>query len=280
MEINLKPYHKLLEESFPGIKDNIIRWEALGFSWESSKLFIKEEKGEVLSHVAILECPMLIDGQWHKMGALHGICTQATHRGCGLATELIQEAVQWTKGRYEAVFLFTEIPAFYEKLSFHRIQEYRFHLSHRYPKGSQPLRPVIAPQDNDLFIRCFRKREPLTHRLWIKDDGSTAAFNTLFATYPTYWSVYYSPAIEGLLSYELKDQTLHLYDVVASKMPPLAVILDHLPTAIDDIYFYFSPDRLTNEAVPEPYLYDHGHLLVHGLWQTSDPFMIAPLSRC
>lgn len=99
-----------------------MRCEALGFTCEASKLFNKEENGEVLSHVALLECPMLVEGQWHNMGALHGIWTKSTHQGQGLATALIQEALEWAKGRCETVFLFTEIPAFYEKLSFQRIQ--------------------------------------------------------------------------------------------------------------------------------------------------------------
>jgi GNAT superfamily N-acetyltransferase len=280
METSQKAYVNLLEESFPGIKDNILRCELLGFTWEASKLFNKEEKGDTLSHVALLECPVLVEGKWHNMGALHGICTKATHRGQGLATELIQEALQWAKERCQTVFLFTEIPAFYEKLSFQRIQEYRFHLSCPHPKGTKLLRPLVAPQDNNLFLRCFHKREPVSNRLWIKDNGLIASFNTLFATYPLYWSVHYSPAIDGLISCWFEDKTLHLLDVVASKIPSLDAVLDHLPEEIDDIYFYFSPDRFTDEATPQPYLYDKGHLLVHGEWQTSNPFMISPLSRC
>jgi hypothetical protein len=52
METRGKPYITLLEEAFPGIKANIIRCEALGFSWEASKLFTKEVNGKALSHVA------------------------------------------------------------------------------------------------------------------------------------------------------------------------------------------------------------------------------------
>lgn len=59
----------LLEESFPGIKSNIIRCEELGFPWVS-KPFFTEEKGEILSHVGFLECPILIEGQQHKAAAL------------------------------------------------------------------------------------------------------------------------------------------------------------------------------------------------------------------
>lgn len=275
-----KPYLKLLEESFPGIVANITRWEAMGFSWESSKLFLKEENGEVLSHVALMQLPILVEGQWHQIGALHCVCTVNSQRGRGFAKELMREAVQWANGRLNALILFTEIPAFYEKLFFSRIPEYRFHLSYPHPKGSQPLRPLTAPQDNDLLLRCFREREPISSHLSIKDDGAIASFNTLFATYPNYWSLYYSSKIDGLISFQVRDRTLHLFDIVASTMPSLAVILDHLPAAIEDIYFYFSPDRFTPKAIPEPYLYDNNHLMVHGSWPISTPFMIPPLCRC
>jgi len=278
--IDQRPYLQLLEESFPGIGANIAHFEALGFTWGSGQVFVEEEKGEVISHVGFLECPILIDGQWSKIGAVHGICTKSSHRGQGLASQLILRALEWAKSRCARVMLFTEIPAFYEKLSFRFIQEYRFHLPCRSPKGSQPLRPVIGPKDNELFLRCFREREPASNHVWIKDDGAIAAFNTLFATYPTFWSLHYSPVMDGFISYSLEGKTLHLFDVIAKKMPSLDLILDHLPTAIEEIYFYFSPERLTADAAPEPYLYDKGHLMIHGAWPDLKPFMIAPLSRC
>jgi len=53
-----------------------------------------------------------------------------------------------------------------------------------------------------------------------------------------------------------------------------------IPNPINEIYFYFSSDRLTNAAVLEPYLYDNGHLMVHGNFPSVKPFMISPLSRC
>jgi hypothetical protein len=188
--------------------------------------------------------------------------------------------LQWAEKQYAFIILFTEIPQFYEKLSFQNIQEYRFHLTCKREKGSKSLRPVISPQDKAFFSSFFLHRAPLSNCLWVKENGDIAAFNTLFATYPTFWSLYYSPSINGMISYEIKNKTLHLYDIISRELPSLDLILDHLPTAIDDIYFYFSPDRFTNAAVPEPYLYDHGHFLVHGNWPSTKPFMIPPLSRC
>ena len=279
-ESDTPQYLKLLEESFPGIKANILRCKNLGFPWAASKLFLKEINDEVVAHAGFFECPLLVEGQWHKMGALHAICTQVAHRSQGLASQLIQEALLWAKDRCEFIILFTEIPKFYERLSFHSVQEYRFHLPCKHSKGSKSLRPIHAPNDDSLFLRIFREREPISNHLWVKDNGSIASFNTLFATYPTYWSLYYSQSIDGFISYLIEGKTLHLLDVVAAKIPLLDVILDHLPTAIEEIYFYFSPDRLTDAAAPEPHLYDKGHLMIHGPWSSIKPFMISPLSRC
>jgi hypothetical protein len=137
----------------------------------------------------------------------------------------------------------------------------------------------VSPNDDALFRRLFQQREPLSNHVWIQDAGTIAVCNTIF-TLPTYWSLQYSSVFDGFLSFKLEGKTLHLYDVIASKIPSLDLILDHLPTAIDQIYFYFSPDRLTYTAVAEPHLYDNGHLMIHGPWPTLKPFMISPLGRC
>jgi GNAT superfamily N-acetyltransferase len=273
------PFLNLLEESFPGIKANILRCEKLGFPWHS-KPFLKEEKGEILSHVGFLEYPISIDGKQHRAAALHAVCTKSTYRRQGLASQLIQEALQWAEKQYEFVILYTGIPQFYEKLAFQCVQEYRFHLPCKRTKGSKSLKPLVSPEDNALFKRCFHTRALLSNCVWIRDNGDIASFNALFATYPTFWSLHYSESIDGIISYEIKEKTLHLYDIIAKEIPSLDLILEHLPTAIDDINFYFSPDRLTQMAVPEPHLYDHGHFLVHGNWPKIKPFMISPTSRC
>jgi hypothetical protein len=270
----------LLEASFPKIGCNIARYEALGFSWSFSRPFLKEKKGEVLSHVGFLEYPIWVNGQRRKVGALHAICTRKDCRRQGLASQLIEEALQWAEDSYESVVLFSEIPSFYEKLSFRCLPEYRHHLTCSWPQGRQALVPLTSTKDDALVLRCFQQRAPLTSQVWVEDRGAIACFNALFATYPTYGTLYYSPSIDGLISYFLKDGALHLVDVVASKIPSLDQILSHLPSPIEEIYFYFCPDRLTREAIPEPYQWDNSYLMVHGNWPDAEPAMISPLSRC
>jgi GNAT superfamily N-acetyltransferase len=277
-----KPYANLLEASFPGIKSTIARCEALGFSWEElcGRVFVKETGGEVVSHVAALSCRVLLDKRWHKMVSLHAVCTKKDHRGQGLASDLLLEVLQWAKHNSDFQILFTEIPAFYERLGFASIKEQRFGLKQSFRQGTKLFSALSTPKDDDLFLRCFRERAPLSQRCWIEDRGEIASFTTLFGTYPSYWSLYYCPEFDGFLSWFFEDKTLHLLDIVATKLPSLEQILEYLPQEINQIYFYFPTDSLDVKTTPEPHLYDKGQLMVHGSFPLKEPFMIAPLSRC
>src|SRR5690606_8612862 len=119
--------------------------------------------------------------------------------------------------------------------------------------------------DDSLFLRCFKDREPLSNHFWVEDRGEIASFTTLFGTYPTYWSLYYSKIFDGFVSWYFEGDTLHVLDVVAAKLPSIELIMEHLPQQVNEVHLYFPTDRLGITTVPEPYLYDKGHLMVHGI---------------
>jgi predicted N-acetyltransferase YhbS len=268
-----------LDESFSGMKRNMERCETIGFPW-ASRTFLEQENGNILSHVGFLEYPMLIEDRMHKLGAIHAVCTKETHRGRGLSTDLIKRVLAWAKQSHEAVVLYTGIPAFYERIGFKKIQEYRFKLQLNHPKGLKNSAELISPRDDALFKRLYSEAAPASKVAWVKDDGTIASFNTLFATFPTYWSLHYCESIEAIVSWNLEGKTLHVFDIVSKHIPSLKTLLDYVPGDIETIYFYFSPDLLAPEAISEPHLYDEGHLMVHGTWPDTRKFMIAPLSRC
>lgn len=272
-------HFNLLDECFPGIKANIVRTEKIGFPWVS-KPFLKEEKGEIISHAGVLEYPMLVEGRLINAAALHAICTKPTNQGKGLASELIEKIIEWAKGHYELLVLFTEIPAFYEKLSFKSLQEFRFHLRVNHTAGTKALRQIQSPADDSLFKEIFRNRAALSNRLWVRDNGVFASFNSLFATYPYYWSLFYSDTLNGFISYQIEGKTLHLFDLVSNSIPSLDMILDHFSQKIEEIIFYFSPDRIASDAEVEPYRYDNSYFMAYGNWPLSKPFMVSPLARC
>lgn len=261
VESATKSYLPLLEEAFPGIKTTMTRCEELGIVWGGKgRIFVKEEEGKAVCHVGYYEASALIEGTWCKIGALHAICTLSSCRNLGYASQLIIEALQWAKERASIVLLFTDIPKFYTRLSFQEIQEYRFRLLCNHKQGNAVLKQMHIPSDKELFLRCFREREPLSYRFWIKDTGDIASFNTLYSSYPTFNNLYYSSVFDGLISFVLENKTLHLFDVIAKKLPSLEVILEHFPSPIEEVFFYFSPDRLTSLTIPEPYFMMEGIL--------------------
>ena len=279
--INKQAYFTLLEESFPGLGNIIDRYENCGFSWGSGRLFFKEEYGVPLSHVSYFERPVLIEGKWYALGAIHAICTKATHRKKGFASSLIKEALLWAEKRSDFVILFSDLLQFYSKLSFQPIQENRFYLPCSHVNGKLTSRLVKVPKDNDLVLRCFLEREPLSNVFWIEDRGEISTFQMLLSTcYPINCSLYYSPLIDGLIAYYLEGKTLHLLDVIAKTLPTLDLILDHISEEIEGVYFYFSPDKFTHLAIPQPYVYDDIYIMTHGAFPCTKPFMVSPLSRC
>lgn len=269
----------LLGSCFPGIKTNILRCESNGIAW-ISKPFVKEANGETISHVGLLDYPMLINGQRVKAAGLHAICTREDYREQGLSSELILEALAFADERYDLVILFTEIPEFYEKLSFHTIKEHQFRLPVAHKGGTKSLTPMKVPEDVALLRKCFDERASLSNLMWVDAGCEISAFNALFATYPDFWSLHYSSSLDAIISFELEGKTLRLFDIVAKQLPSLEQILDHMPSEIEEIYFYFSPDLFAKDTASEPQRYDDGFFMVRGNWTQDKPFMIPLLSRC
>ena len=255
------------------------RCRRLGFEW-FKKRFVKKVRGKVVSHVGLIDYPMMIQGQLYNVGALHGICTEKQHRGRGFASELIYEALQWSSSRVDFVVLFSKIPSYYEMFSFREVRETRFYLPISHQGGSRSLREMSSPKDDALFVRLFASRAPLSERVWVKDRGEFASFNTLNISYPKFWTLHYSPSTDMIFSFIIVEKTLHLFDVVAKTLPSLEMILDHLSTGIDRIYFYFTCEQFTDKAVSEPYQFVQEQFMVLGKWPGQDPFMISPISHC
>ncbi|MFZ4099825.1 MAG: GNAT family N-acetyltransferase [Chlamydiia bacterium] len=269
----------LLEESFPGVTATLRRCAELGFP-EEYRPFILEDRGKLVSHVGYHEYPIWTYGRRRAFGALTAICTEAHHRGQGLATALIQQAMAWAQDRgVEGVVLFSEIPQFYTRASFRVIQEYRFRLPFRSTGGSRQLSPLVSPRDDELFARCIRNRSPLSEVVWVEDFGQMACFSALFGSDPAYKLLAYSPHLDVILSLKMEGRSLHLLDIIGARIPSLQEILDHIPTEVEEIFFYFPPDKLTRDALPEPHLIDGNHLMVRGAWPSTEPFMVPLLSR-
>jgi hypothetical protein len=116
----------------------------------------------------------------------------------------------------------------------------------------------------------------VSERLGIVRDRAIFLFDT------STWPLSYAADLDAVLAYAVRDRTLRLYDVVATRMPSLAQVLAQVPEEYDRVEVYFTPDRLAADLAPEPHVVGGDEILmVRGPWPIEgEPFMLPVPARC
>ncbi|HSE99160.1 MAG TPA: GNAT family N-acetyltransferase, partial [Blastocatellia bacterium] len=117
----------LLDTVFPGVRQVAQNARALAASWESiSTPFIHFEDDRAVSHVGVIELPLVLLGRTVRVGSIHGVATHPDYRRRGHFGRLIEEAIEYCAGRYETLILTTEHPEYFEPFGFRVVQEHLF----------------------------------------------------------------------------------------------------------------------------------------------------------
>lgn len=253
----------LLDTVFPGLSRSAERARTLGASWESvSTPFIVVENGRVLSHVGLIELPLVLTGRRVKAGTVHAVATHADHRGKGLCRRVMEEALEHAAGRYETLVLTTEHPEYFEPFGFRRVREHAF-TARCESKGRAGFRRLDTGSAADvrLLNRLLETREAVSEVAGVVGEKAVFCFNE--GGRP----LHYSEELDALICMEVVGNALALYDVVAPRVPCLADLLERLPPGIEAAEIYFSPDKLSVRAEAREQLLDHdgpSHLMVRG----------------
>jgi hypothetical protein len=88
--------------------------------------------------------------------------------------------------------------------------------------------------------------------------------------------------LDVIVCCELDGPRLKLFDVVGPRLCSLADIVNRIPQCIDEVEFYFSPDRFKVQTHAVPHLFaGDSHLMVRGSFDAeSEAFMIPRSARC
>lgn len=78
--------------------------------------WLAELDGRIVSHVAVVERRLEVDGTPLRTGYLEAVATLPAHEGRGLASHLVRQADTWLVSRFELGGLATGSPGFYERL--------------------------------------------------------------------------------------------------------------------------------------------------------------------
>lgn len=241
----------LLETCFPGITQAERESLALGCPWERASTPFVYWQGELaITHVGLLEIPLVIMGQTGRVGGIHAVGTRPEYRRRGYYRQVMTEVLQYCAQRYNTLILTTGQPELYEPFGFRVVQEHLFTASCASPGGRQGFRPFKPHDRGDLRLleRLLETRVPVSHILGVVQEKAVFSFNV--RDFP----LYYAADLGVFVAFTLDGPQLNLFDIVGMQIPSLAAIVERLPERIDQVVAYFSPDCLGANFQATPHL--------------------------
>jgi len=270
----------LLDSVFPGLREGAERARVLGARWESvSTPFVHLEDDRVVSHVGVIELPLVVLGQTVPVGSIHAVATDREHRRRGHYRSLIEEALKSCAGRYGTVVLTTAYPKYFEPFGFRHIPEHLFSVRCYWPGGGGGMR-LFNPDDEadaGLLSRLLESRAPVSRVVGVVKEKAVFCFNE--GRRP----LYYAKDLDAIVCLEIEGTRLKLFDVVAPRLPTLRALLEKIPQPIEEVAMHFAADRFVSDADVTPYLLDHdgpSYLMVRGPFAAEgQPFTLPRSAR-
>ena len=241
-----------LNSIWPGLGNAIPKATAAGAGWhEISQAFIKRVDGQIVTHVGVIEIPLLIKGELQKVGAIHAVSTRKEQRKKGYNRECMERALAYCDERYELCQLLTDRPILYERYGFksYPFVTYRRSLDPIPKTKSQHAFQRIDPHSVDDLARLhdqLRDRVPVSERIASKDTGWLLIIDECLEQQGIK-RISYSEALKLHIVYEVKERVLHLLDVMGPQWVDFHELLGHISEDFEAVHLYFTPDRWGEE---------------------------------
>lgn len=269
---------ELLETTFPGISQTAQSIRNLGASWESvSTPFLCFHEQQAIAHVGVLELPLWLMGQTVTVGGIHAVCTHPEFRRRGYFRKCMTAALDYCASRYDTLLLTTEQPELYLPFGFRTIAEHAF-ITHRTASNRCNGLRVLnlqTPGDRHILQRLLHEREAVSNILGVVKEKAVFCFNE--GSQP----LHYAEDLDLIVVMDIEDTRLKLFDIVWNQPCRLADILVRISQPLDEVVFYFSPDRLDVEAQPFAHVLDGSWLMARGPFAgENQAFMLPRSARC
>jgi predicted N-acetyltransferase YhbS len=269
----------LLETTFPGIRKAAQSIRELGAPWEeASTPFIHFEDNIAVTHVGVLEIPMQLMGKPIIVGGIHAVCTHPNFRRRGYYRQVMKEVLDYCANRYETLILTTAQPKIYTAFGFRVVEEHLFIRkcnSTNYKHGFRRLN-LADTQDLSLLHKLLETRQPISNIVGVWHE------KPIFCFYEGTQPLHYAEDLDLIVSMEIDNTQLKLFDVVGTKICSLADLVERIPQPIEEVAIYFSPDRLDTEVQSFPHVLDgDSWLMVRGSFAAEgQQFMLPRSTRC
>ncbi len=238
----------LLESGFPGTALRLAAVHGWGVDWHrAASSFIVPGPGGPLAHAGLLPLPLVIHGGLREVGFIHAVCTRPDRRGGGLARVVIEAALRASDRRHHSQILLTNDPALYARFGFRTVPEHLVRLSLARPVAGAGGAVRLLASDRAhvrLLARLLEGRVPVSDELGVGPERPLYTLNECLS--PLWWL----PGPGVVVSWELENGVLALYDVAGPVLPTLDELLCHAPGPVSEVVFHFSPDRFLPACQP------------------------------
>lgn len=233
----------LIDKVFPGCKDMAQRGDKYGATWsEVSTPFIIEEGAAIIAHLGVIPIDFTLNGKAYKAAAFHGICVDPAHRGKGLFKQLMGEAFDYCKNRFDSTILFTDKPELYNSFGFKVREESNFesNINHNGTRVDTLRKLNFDDKDDLALLKDFLDSHiPLSKHFNVEE-------NTLFILNMLDKPCYYSQDLGFILSYSVANDMLTLEYVMAKQKVSLEDIVALIPNKFSKVSVNFYPDMFNN----------------------------------
>lgn len=269
--------YALYEQAFPGLPAGIRRAAAAGVRWaEVTTPFALFEGARCVCHVGVISYPMCLYGQVYSVAGIHAVCTAPSHRGRGLARQMLTAALAWADHGHRLARLHTDDPPIYTGHGFRVLPTVRYR-SGPGPAARTPARrldPWTVPADATLLARLLAARSPPSTRCAVLDPGWLPTINA--ALHPRLRDgLWHLPEHDAILGVDAGGSLPRVGELIAATPPPLdalRVVLGEGP-----VEWSFDPGRWDPAAVVEPVPPSWGSMMVRGPWPAGEPLGVAVL---
>lgn len=206
--------------------------------------------GRVVSNVSLYSVDLVVDGRPVRAAQLSGVGTLPDHRGAGLGSRLVEEALGWAAADHELTFCFADLGArsFYERLGLVPLAQASPSLRVEPREATTALRGVDLsdPAEAAALYRVACLRAPVSKVL-----GAYAPELLMFhALGPLRGAVYRAADLGVYVLLGREGRRCTVYDVVGPEVPPFAELLPYLAgPGVEEVVFGFVPDELAVEGL-------------------------------
>jgi GNAT superfamily N-acetyltransferase len=202
------------------------------------------EGNTAISNVSMFSMPMMINQKQIRAAGIQSVMTHPDHRKKGYMKHLFSTMLSDIESEYDSLFLFTESPELYTRYGFKELDEYYYTagFQHKGEEGALQKLNLFEEQDKEMMRECFLSHQPVSEQFAPINHASSFYLNMYNPFYGE--RLYYAKELKAIIVYEVEEETLKLYDVVAEAIPSFEQLSAQIPDPFLKVEFYFHPELL------------------------------------